>query len=819
MTLSNPSPAERIVAHEQKIAENIQKIEVNEQRIVTKEVEITALFAEKTVLEGKKLPLYKRLLRDDSLNIERDVNNQSILSAQEDNVELKKDTFALKLETSSERELLIQTELDEQALLQEKITDKEGAKNRSEERLRRLETYNAPNPARAAVQAENIARERTVLARRESDLADANRAAIAAQTATQARDSKITNDITTSCPLTCDATKLSVKSNNGGRNYTLMANESDQPIKTLHVISLSQKALENTPKKNLNSSGISIISAYLEGKCEKGLAQSSPLSKEQFKLERETSGEYCPVIKVHKDDIKLTLPGTASEPLMFNIFCPAPPTGLVTWGYLFRDIIFPKYRTPPIKYIIESMGCDKSYELKSQVFAHQKIKLELELGITYKKTEKIEVMSGWKFNPEVNNLVEDYNKGHRTVELGNWLFTMDLKGKVDSTNLAYQLQSLNPADCLSALRTAINGFIFLFDIIRICTNDNIGSNITGVEYLADKIIDNKVDAVDEKGKASAEGPTGSISIVYPKMALNLTYENCEAEGKNILGHATSVAVKFSPLIGVTSKVDILGALIKIASNALIPGASTGGKAFVKFVWPIVKELMSSDGISTQSIDENNKDYYLSAGISLIMDIGANISCEGKFTHIKDASHLGLADVEPETPPENKGAVTTTDSTALEIKLEGKVWVKGKVWVVEFEAGLILAIGGASAPGAAKMEYKVNLSQIDDKIMVEGQFEWNGLAIFFQSYKTIAVKSKDNDETGKSDLIDDFGDPIPENTESETSQTLQEVDTRKQWVLIEPGKTPDTPDKIPLNDYLFSFTEPVKKAFRFFRSSL
>ena len=444
------------------------------------------------------------------------------------------------------------------------------------------------------------------------------------------------------------------------------------------------------------------------------------------------------------------------------------------------------------------------------ILLQQKIKLELEIALTYKKTEKIQTLSGWKFNPEAENLVEDYTNGHRTVSYGNWLFTIDLKGNIDETDLAFQLQHLEPTEFLSGLRAAINGFIFLFDIIRLCTAEGLGSKIIEGDYLKDKVIANKVDAVDEKGKASAKSAIGSISLVYPKIALGVSYENCEAEGKNILGHATSVALKFAPLIGVQCKVDILAALIKIAQNALMPGAATGGKIFVNFVWPIIKELMSDAGVT--AIDEENKEYYLSAGLSLTMDIGANISCEAKWTHIKDAQHLELADQDREATSK----ASDTVSSAVEIKLEGKVWVKGKIWIVEFEAGLILAVGSSAGQGAAKMEYKLEFSQENDQVMVAGMFEWNGLAIFFQSYKTCAVKQKDSGADNDKRVYDDFGDPMPVNTDTESTETLNEIGKGKHWEIIKPGKTPDNPEPKPLNDYLLKYTTPVRPPWKFWQ---
>ncbi len=53
MTLSNLSPADRIVAHETKITENIQQIKTNEQLIETQEAEYSTLLAEKTELDRR----------------------------------------------------------------------------------------------------------------------------------------------------------------------------------------------------------------------------------------------------------------------------------------------------------------------------------------------------------------------------------------------------------------------------------------------------------------------------------------------------------------------------------------------------------------------------------------------------------------------------------------------------------------------------------------------------------------------------------------------------------------------------------------------
>ena len=68
---------------------------------------------------------------------------------------------------------------------------------------------------------------------------------------------------------------------------------------------------------------------------------------------------------------------------------------------------------------------------------------------------------------------------------------------------------------------------------------------------------------------SRSGSTGTISIRYPKLALNLKMENTETKQNTELDHAWTASLQAAPLIGVQMKVDILSALIKIGANCLI----------------------------------------------------------------------------------------------------------------------------------------------------------------------------------------------------------------------------------------------------------
>jgi len=242
MTTSNLSPAQRIVVHEQKITDNIEQIDANKELIEVQETEFQELLAEKNELDNKELPLIKRLMRDDSLELERKAHNDTIEDAREKTSELKVDTTELIDETHSEKAKLKVAHADEKALHQKNVDDLQENKNNSEDRLNRLEEYDEQDPTKAAAQADKIEQEQAVLAKRENELAEGKESAEKAQDAAQARETKVADDIQESCPLKCEATQLAIKSNNDKRAFQLAA-ELKQSAQTLHVISLSQVAV------------------------------------------------------------------------------------------------------------------------------------------------------------------------------------------------------------------------------------------------------------------------------------------------------------------------------------------------------------------------------------------------------------------------------------------------------------------------------------------------------------------------------------------------------------------------------------------------
>ena len=148
-----------------------------------------------------------------------------------------------------------------------------------------------------------------------------------------------------------------------------------------------------------------------------------------------------------------------------------------------------------------------------------------------------------------------------------------------------------------------------------------------------------------------------------------------------------------------------------------------------------------------------------------------------------------------------------------MKLEGKVYLKGKAWMLRFEAGMMVAVGSASGigsstsggstkfHGAAKIEAKVKFTEGTDEPMVEGAFEWNGLALLFLSYKNYGISSKDNDKKKSENLDDGLGGEVSPVKESQTNNSIENKTYKNQWVLIKPGSYPEEPSKRPLSDFI------------------
>lgn len=806
MAASNLTPAQRIVIHEQNIADNIEQIKVNEDLIETQEQAYQDLLEEQVELD-KKSPTFRQIITfDDSLALEKEAQKEAIERSLEQTTELKQDTLILKEDTHTEQENLKQAHIDEQALYQQDIDALEASKTRSENRLNRLESYQQQDPEKAEQQAENIERERAVLAKREAELAEAKQSSQQAKQAAQAREAKVADDIRETCPLKCQATQVAIKSNNANRAFQL-ATQSNQSAQVLQVVSLSQAAVN----KNIIEPPVSVVSVAVTGHCEKGKSSTATASKDKKQLQRLMADQYCPVVKIDQGPIKVAMPGNASTPLNFQAFCPDPPDKHFNFAYLFKNMFLKSKREPAV-YNIETEGCDGSYPLVTQVEAYPKIKAEVGISISYKPLKDITKLPGWEEDPKAVDKVADYNKGHRVVEYGNWAFALDFKGSVDHINLATQLEHINPDELLPKLRAALNLFIFIFDVIKICCGQKMGSNIFAPTFdeTGIKEVEFKNPPKNTEGEIvnfDASGPTGGISINYPKLSLGLAYENCEAKGKATLGSATAIQLKLDPLIGVNAKVDILGALIQIGVNALIPGAAVAGKRFFEYIFPIIKGLLPEDSTVTKDNITDRK-YYLEGGVALVMTTGANISAEGKWTHQNDAAHLKQNPAPIPTDPINNpihGSFSKMVGASMEMYIEGKAYVKGKAWAVTFEAGFIVAVGGAKEIGAAKLEYKLNFTEQNDQPMVDGAFEWNGLAIITASYKSFGLESKDN-----GDENEELGGSMPgmsattvEEMPSETKASFSQKDFDNQWVLIPPGKTPEDSKPVPLNDYFNS----------------
>ena len=356
--------------------------------------------------------------------------------------------------------------------------------------------------------------------------------------------------------------------------------------------------------------------------------------------------------------------------------------------------------------------------------------------------------------------------------------------------------TVNPSELLKSLRESITIFLYLFDLLAIDAE-----KATDVIY-GGKAIGKTVPNTDTTGAAwdrNASCGAGKIGIRYPKIELALQYENAETDLATTLDYKLIAELKADPLLGVGLELDILSAIVKIGMNTLLPGSTTvleAGKQFASFIWEIINDPRAKAAAIKQTTENiENRQLYFEAGMSLVMKVGASVGCGGKWE-----KQLGQPEGGAVVDPSNvKSAYSAAANASLDFILEGKVYVKGKVFMVMFEAGLMVALGSAKAAEAAKVEFKFEFNTVGGKPNVDGAVEWNGLAFLFASYINVGVKAKDNADDDDDDNDDLTAAPKLSTNKTEAELAVLAKKNAHQWVLIEPGKFPEDP-KTPLDQY-------------------
>ncbi|VAW60033.1 hypothetical protein MNBD_GAMMA08-2933 [hydrothermal vent metagenome] len=503
------------------------------------------------------------------------------------------------------------------------------------------------------------------------------------------------------------------------------------------------------------------------------------------------------------------LPGTEGSPLKFRAFCPDPPGSTISdWGYLFSNVFMPS-KAESNTYVIESKGCDGAYPLTATVKAYPQIKANIKVNITYNYVKKEDSVPKKNAPEVIKTQSQDIKAGAETstvvVHADNWEIGVALGGSVDSISLGSQLKVLQPSELLKGLRESISIFLYLFDLIMLDSTENIlsGKAKKRVDLMyGGNAIGESVPDTDTTGLAwdrkSSTG-TGKIGIRYPKIELALEYANAEIDQSTELGYKLTAELKADPLLGIGMEIDILTAMVKIGMNGLLPGSNTmleAGEKFGKFIW----EIINDDKDKKEEIPETQKNiedrnFYFEAGISLVMKVGASIGCGVKWEkQLGDSAGVTVPD-----PVTEKGAYSAAANASLDFLLEGKVYVKGRAFMVMFEAGLMIALGSAKAAEAAKIEFKYEFTTVGGQPAVAGGVEWNGLAFLFASYWSAGVKRKDNADgvKGQGGGMGKTAAPTKEKTEAELALLMKK--NAQQWVLIDHGKYPKDP-VIPLDEY-------------------
>ncbi len=621
----------------------------------------------------------------------------------------------------------------------------------------------------------------------------AEKSAEVASKAAQVEKAESAKKVKQACTTTkCKATTLTVYGDDSQRATKLICTGSKQ--KTLKVISLSKSGVI----KKLESPPVEVITAYLDGVCEKGKLTSSPESGDVV-IDARSDADSCPTLKVNDGFVNVNMPGTSGLPLKFQAYCTNPSRfALGSWKDLIANAFFPE-KIKPETYVIETKGCDGSYPISARIEAYPKWKSELLFSMTYKEKSNSDDKS------DKSDKKTTTTKNSKTTETDKWVFAAEVKGSIDSVSLGLQLEHLEPEDLFKGIREAIEPFVTFFsyakkfsDIKSIVDGDDEGDDLFSDVYKKKEIEDSDLTCdVDKK-----DDKVFTMSIKYPKVALAIGYENCEVIENESLDYIRTVAIKADPLLGLDFKLDILKGLIKMGAEGLLPGSNqaiSAGKKVAKYLKKAYKDHVPTKDAPAIKEKKEEKDKAFSGDISIELKASANLGLAAKW--VKENSQLTRsAELDDAINSLPQGA----DASA-EFSLEGKAFVKTEAFSITFEAGFMVMLGAENEIAASKITYSLNFAEQGEKLKVIGGFEWTGFAIKIICYKVASTKKKKNDNELITETSNKFATEESESSSethdaSETNLKTEKKKVRKQWVLIKSGKHPEA-QEVPLEQYV------------------
>lgn len=560
------------------------------------------------------------------------------------------------------------------------------------------------------------------------------------------------NDAIQSCPILCEASKLSINCSHGGRKISLTT--AAAPVTEFHVLSCSQKALEKQGKFNTTTTmSADIVTVSLEGSCGKGKSSYSAMSSKADESIRDASASSCPTMKVSGTNTSVNVPGLPGTPLRFKAYSPAAQ------GFFSESGVVPliqyafnyKPENNVITYDIESTSCDSSYpELYAKVVAHPKVKYDLTLSMGYNIGKKPDV------DPSTSFIDPD------KLATDKWTFKMSLTGQYDDQNIDGIKGQLDFENAFSSFRKVLTPLMFFLD--RVHSGDPLAKHEGEIGKIFDKKAQKKKleDAANPTAKAGA-------SLIPPKIELKAAYENLENPHDHTIDDTYTYSLNLNPLIGGKFDIDILAILLDMAL-APIGGTTTGrnAKKVYKFLSDIYLNSIAKADLAIQAAnsDDDNKKISLKGHASIMLTTTGQI--DGNVTWKKAIGERGIG----------SGKIGGT----VGIILEGKIGGEANIFIVKIAAGLRLAVGDASGNGACSIG--MYYEPTTDRVM-RGYTEFKGLAIVFMSHLEFAVK-ENAAQKGTKDIKNDgkFG---------SNGSASGGKKAKLNWVLLNARKWPGNED--------------------------
>lgn len=507
------------------------------------------------------------------------------------------------------------------------------------------------------------------------------------------------------CPKKCRISDIKISC--GHDKHTLDVPPFEKELPTLHVLSGSKSEKQD------------IVDVTFSGSCDHGKSQSASDSEKHKETNRSHSAEqYCPRVNISNasDGTDVQRPSktrflTSTEEFQSNA------TAL---GFLFNHLVFNRNKDSSYdayEYDVSFTSCQGDLPYKAMVVAYPQSSWSLEFNFGYTANYDKHVAS----RQFAKNGVKDFSalKGN-----GSW-------GSSVKANYAYDVytneieQEFNIENLLKELQGSWSVLQKLQEFF-----DPLGGMVEsaiGYTEAEEKKYDNTLQKAKNKDKLQSEHKVASVEVEWPQLKLEGKFQRVEKIGGEGIGGEGELSIGFSPLFGITGKIDIVQLLLQVL------GGTFGN--FLKKVANMSVGYKNAEG----EVDKSRS--YIESNIQLFLGATSNVS--GSATYKCNAEKGWHAD-----------AGGTGISGFLGLILEGAVKVEGKLWVVKVGAGAEFKTTDESGEKPPGIEVAYKPVVIDKEFSWAGYMEFNGLAILWAYYANMGAEGAIEDE--KEDEVDESG---------------------------------------------------------------